>query len=162
MGAMTQTIEVRELQTEELGTGKLAVRVGAFSAAPEDRLFSPRAVAIATLVGTPAAGSALMVVNYRRMGRVGRGVAVGLAGLAVTATAIWIGMVSARVADWLMALALVVGMRLTAEGLQGKAVERHLREGGRREPVWLALGIGVLFLVGIWGMVVLLAKVQAV
>jgi hypothetical protein len=156
MGTMTQTIEVRDLRT-----GELAVRVGAFSAAPEYRLFSPRAVAIATLVGTPAAGAALMAVNYGRMGRVGRGVSAMMAGLAVTAMAIWIGMVSARVADWLMALALVVGMRLTAEGLQGKALERHLREGGRREPVWLAMGIGVLFLAGIWGMVALLARVQA-
>ena len=157
MGTMTQTIEVRDLRT-----GKLAVRVGAFSAAPEYRLFSPRTVAIATLVGTPAAGAALMAVNYVRLGRVGRGVAALMVGLAVTAVAVWIGMVSVRVADWLMAVALVVGMRLTAEGLQGKALERHLREGGRREAVGLALGIGVLFLAGIWGVVVVLARVRGV
>lgn len=157
MGAMNQTIEVRELRP-----GELAVRVGAFSAEPEYRLFTARAVAVATLVGTPAAGATLMALNYMRMDRARRGAAVLAAGLVLTAAAIWMGITSARVADWLMALGLVVGMRLAAAGLQGPAMERHLREGGRREPGWLALGIGLLFLAGIWAAVVVLMRVRMV
>jgi hypothetical protein len=82
--------------------------------------------------------------------------------MAVTTAAIWMGYASARVADSLMALGLVVLMRMTAGGLQGKAVARHRREGGRTASGWLAFGVGLLFLAGIWGVVALLARVQAV
>src|ERR1700744_3445833 len=156
---MAQTIEVRNLRTGELAP---RVTVGVFSAAPEYRLFTAQSVAIATLFGTPAAGTALMAANYMRLGKPGRAAGVMASGLAVTTAAIGVGYASARIADSLMALVLIVLMRLTAEGLQGESMERHLRQGGRAASRWIALGIGMLFLAGIWGVVMMLARVQAI
>jgi hypothetical protein len=111
------------------------------------RLFDYRAVGLAGFLGTPLAGTVLMAVNYRRIEKPVAALAVLLSGAFATGWVLWIGVVGTTSAVFKFApLALSPGMTILAKALQGKAVERHVREGGRLESNWTAVGHAV----GVW------------
>src|ERR671912_2219731 len=54
-------------------------------------LYSPMAIMIATLLGSPVAGTAVMAINYRRLGQKRHSVLAIVAGIAGTAGLIAVG-----------------------------------------------------------------------
>jgi len=112
------------------------------------RLYSPRAVAVATFLGSLLAGGSLMALNFRRLGR-GR-------------AALWalLGAVLAQAALFALAFALpasvhvpsvaytavqVLVMLYAAKRLQGADIDSHVNAGGRLASGWTAAGIGLLY-----------------
>jgi hypothetical protein len=154
---MEHSIEVIDLRT-----GKLAEPLGlvpdVFTVRPGYRLFSVGSVLAATLVGTPAAGAALLAVNCWRLERGGRAwvlLIMGLVAEAMTAVAgrwiLWRSFswhMGAWVVVAMLELVWLAGMQIVAVGLQAQAVERHVARGGKLERAWVALLVGILFLAG--------------
>lgn len=109
---------------------------------PSYTLFDSRAVAVATLFGTPAAGSSLMALNYRRLGHAGKGAIALVLGLAITGLVILLMWNLPRSISFPVALALLFGMQRIAMRLQGPVVKEHVQHGGRLGSKWGALGLG--------------------
>jgi hypothetical protein len=123
------------------------------AAPPAYTLFDSRAVALATFLGTPVAGACLMAVNDRRLGRAGRAAVFLVAGIAVTAVAILIGWNSPGGVTGGISLILLIGMQRFAARVQGEAVKVHMARGGRLGSNWAAAGVGLAWLIPLFGVV---------
>jgi hypothetical protein len=118
---------------------------------PTYTLFDSGAVVIATFFGTPVVGSALMAVNYRRLGQGGKAFIAVVVGIVITGLAILLGWNLPQSVSYLVALALLIVMRQGAERLQGAAIADHVQRGGRLGSKWLAFGLGAAFCVVLFG-----------
>lgn len=110
---------------------------------PSYTLFDASAVTIATLLGAPVAGTILMAVNYRRLGKEVNAAVAFLIGLTVTILAIISGNVIPASALYAVPLVLLLSMRSIAQTLQGPAVQQHVSSGGRLGSRWVAFGLGI-------------------
>ena len=118
--------------------------------APAIKLFSIAGIVIATFFGTPMGGLVLMAINYRRMGREGLYWPTLLWGFATTAAVIVAAMLLPEgFPDTLFNLILLFIMYRIAKHLQGSEILVHQASGGGLASNWLALGIGLLTLLGV-------------
>jgi len=115
----------------------------AVSPPPAYRLFDTTSVGIAAFLGAPIAGTALMAVNYRRLGKNSAALIAIASGVAATAAAILIGTRVPATYSTVPAIALFVGTYNAAKSLQGKIVSDHVARGGRLSSRWIAGGLGV-------------------
>jgi hypothetical protein len=115
--------------------------------APAYKLHDAGSVAVATLLGAPAAGAILMALNYRRLGEKGLAVITLLAGFLVTALLVLLGYVAPNAASTGIGIGLLIAMRLIASKVQGPQIAEHVRRGGKLASKWVAAGVGLLFLV---------------
>src|ERR1035441_7111416 len=110
---------------------------------PAYTLFNAESVGLATFLGTPIAGSILMAVNYRRLGKGSKAAAVLVVALLVTALALWLGSLMPQSASAGIALGLLFAARSAAKSLQGAAVAQHVLYGGKLGSKWAAAGLGL-------------------
>jgi tetratricopeptide (TPR) repeat protein len=132
---------------------------------PGYRLFSAAAVGWTTLLGSIPAGGTLLAINYWRLRRKWAAFAVFLVcfGVIVAAGTMYAILSEGDVdhgpaarqpaatfprvpfGPWLGVL-IALGMGGLANGLQGKSLRAHERQGGQMASPWAALGIGVTWL----------------
>lgn len=129
---------------------------------PAYTLFDAKSVTIATLLGAPVAGTILMAVNYRRLGKEVNAAVAFLAGLAVTILAIVSGNLIPAGMLYAVPVILLVVTRGIAQATQGPAVQQHVSSGGKLGSRWIAFGIGIGSLVVIVAGVAVLLVVQQV
>jgi hypothetical protein len=129
---------------------------------PAYTLFDSQSVTIATLLGAPIAGTILMAVNYRRLGKEVNAAVAFLAGLAVTILAIVSGNLIPTDALYALPVILLVAMRGIAQALQGSAVQQHVSQGGKLGSRWIAFGLGIGSLAVILGGLFVLLVIQQV
>jgi hypothetical protein len=110
-------------------------------------LFDHRAVGLATFFGTPLAGSILMGLNYRRLGKTAAAVGIIALGAGLTGLLLLIGYALPSGVGTIIPIGVMFGMMYGAKALQGASVEQHVRLGGKLASKWLAFGIGVAVLV---------------
>jgi hypothetical protein len=103
---------------------------------PDYTLFDDTAVSIATFFGTPVVGTALMAVNYRRLGQKQNAILSIIAGVAGTVLSAFIAFKFAQ--GWVIPLVLWGATRQAAKNLQGKAIHDHLYRGGALASSWKA------------------------
>ena len=120
---------------------------------PPSTLFDSGAVALATLFGTPAAGSSLMALNYRRLGQPGKGALALALGFAVTGLVILFAWHLPSSVSFPIGLALLFGMQRIARALQGPAVKEHVQRGGRLGSKWGAFGLGIVFCAALFAVI---------
>jgi hypothetical protein len=125
---------------------------------PPYALYTHKAVGLATFFGTPIAGTALMAMNYSRLGR--KRLAWWAIGLGLLGTIVTFAIAMVVPTSWPLPLQLVpalVGLfavMAIAESLQGKDVKQHVRRGGDNASMWKATGIGLISLVVVLGVFV--------
>jgi hypothetical protein len=107
------------------------------------RLYDPGAVALATLFGSPIAGTILMAINYKRLGQGSSAVGAVASGVVGTALAIWIASLLPQGIGSGMAFGLLFITMNAAKTFQGKAIEDHKRRGGKLASLWGAFFIGL-------------------
>ena len=115
-------------------------------AIPSYRLFDMTSIGIASFIGSPIAGTALMAINYRRLGRPKAAVialASGIVGTAAAMVAATFFASSAPVSS-VGAATLFAATYQTIKAIQGPAIERHLNAGGSRSSRWAAFGISIV------------------
>jgi hypothetical protein len=133
---------------------------------PQFKLFHPRSVLFATVLGSPLAGSLLLGLNFRRLGRRRAAGAIVAVGCFVLVGTIAFSVLSGgKAAGPLMAIGLAYVTFHFAKHEQGPAVERHVKNGGRlASPATAAvigLGVCVAVVAGVFGLVYLVAAVPA-
>jgi hypothetical protein len=118
---------------------------------PKYRLYPPGAVSLATVLGSPLAGSILMAVNYRRMGQKASAWKTFAAGSVGTIALLFAGQfVPDGVARGALIGSLTVMYQL-AKQLQGQPIAQHRQRGGKIASYWKAAGIGLACMVLIIG-----------
>jgi hypothetical protein len=113
-------------------------------------LYSVIAIGLATFIGSVLAGSIVMAINFRLLGKRDRmlpTIAAGIGG-----TAILLGMAFALpsgTAGIILVIAQVALARLIATKTQGEFIDAHLRAGGSIAPRWKAAAIGGICMAGL-------------
>jgi hypothetical protein len=124
-------------------------------ASPTYNLFDSTSVCLATFLGSPVAGTSLMALNYRRMGKGKNAIAALALGLGVTGLAIACANLIPAYASTAVAISLVVAVKNAAKSLQGAAVQQHVGNGGKLVSRWTASGLGLTFMALIFGGILL-------
>jgi hypothetical protein len=124
---------------------------------PTYTLFDSTAVGIATFLGSPVAGTGLMALNYKRLGKKNNAIATLAIGVAVTGVAIAFGGRIAAYATTGVAFGLFLATLNVARSLQGPTVEQHVERGGQLGSRWAAAGLGLILLAVIFGGAILVA-----
>lgn len=121
-------------------------------------LYNANQVALATFCGTVLAGSILMALNERRVGRHAAGWAIVGVGLLVTGMIFGLAFVLPdNVPSAPISIAPIVAMRFFAHRRQGAFVTEHLHLGGKKGSGWAAFGIGMACLAAIVAVVFMVA-----
>ena len=121
----------------------------------QQALYSPQAVGLATFLGSPIAGGIIMAMNYRRLGRLASGRIAIVGGLIATAALVGLGFALPEHSPaFLTAILPFLVMFQVAKQLQGEAVERHRRSGGKIASMWKASAIGLGCLLALMAIVI--------
>lgn len=115
-------------------------------AIPNYRLYDPISVGLAAFFGSPIAGTVLMAINYRHLGRKSSAIVAVILGIAATALAIALEPYIPSTFTSVTAIALFVGTYNAAKTLQGPIVEKHEVAGGGLHSRWAAFGISLAVL----------------
>lgn len=123
-------------------------RTSAAAADPTLPLYDAQSVALATFLGSPAAGGVVLAINNARLGRIPQAVACVAAGLAATLGLMGIYFILPISVplpiSTLFNLGIAFGMKHIARELHGNDLVAHLNAGRRIASRWGAAGIGVL------------------
>ena len=127
---------------------------GAFPArTPNYPLFDSNAVGLATFFGSPVVGGSLMAWNYQHLGETGKAVLTVVLTTMVTGLVVLVGWTLKPGVTGVLGLVLFIAMQQLAKALQGRAVSTHVQEGGALGSKWTAFGLGIAFLVVVFGVV---------
>ena len=118
---------------------------------PTYTLFDSTSVALATLLGSPVAGTGLMALNYQRLGKKNAAIAALAIGMAATGIAIAFGDRIPTYATTGVGVGLLVATSNLAKSFQGPAVQQHVLRGGPLGSRWAAAGLGLVLMVVILG-----------
>lgn len=113
---------------------------------PKHKLYTPKAVAIATFFGTPIAAGFLLALNYRREGhddKAWKTVVLCVVGTIVLSVAL-MAIPAGSVPNTVFIIVQVLIMNSVAKVIQRDMVDLHLSRGGAIESGWKAAGIGFL------------------
>jgi hypothetical protein len=118
-------------------------------------VYTPNQIALATFVGSTLAGTVLLAMNERRLGR--PEAVVPTVALGLFASVALMGF-SAALPDNVPTLPFAVigifGIRGIAHVRQHERIQKHLAAGGRRGSGWTAFGIGMVGLVVVLAVIV--------
>jgi hypothetical protein len=114
-------------------------------------LYTPRGVAVGTLLGSLAAAAVLLWINYRALGHTRLANKVAAAGLLAYLAIITVASLLPNNLPLAVGfIALQTGLAYwAAEALQGTAVRYHLTQGGRAHSLVWAAGVGLLAGLGV-------------
>jgi hypothetical protein len=102
-------------------------------------------IGIATFLGSPIAGTILMAINYRRLGKASAGIGAVLLGVLGAGVALSSGLVdkTGRTSMGISFGLLIATIKL-ARQLQGAEIEVHRVRGGKIASRWVGAGVGFL------------------
>lgn len=123
---------------------------------PAGAFYDTGSVGIATFLGSPIAGTVLMAINYRRMGKPSAGVVAVLLGILATALALGSGFViKGNSGSSAIAIGMLIATIAAARQLQGPTIDAHRAAGGKIASRWLGAGIGLLIGIVVFGAIIL-------
>lgn len=122
---------------------------------PEYRLFDARSVLIASILGSPVAGTTLMALNYRRQGKAQKAIAAVVIGIVATVLGSLLGYFVPAFATTVVGVTLALATKGAAQYWQGQAVAQHVLHGGTLSSKWAAAGLGIAFLAVFCGVIFL-------
>lgn len=112
---------------------------------PDERLFSPGQVTLATFLGAPIAGGLLLAHNYRGLGKAERAWQPLVIGAGVTILLLIISLLlPADSPGAPLTIGTCIGMYYYAKQEQGGAVADHLRAGGAQASWAMAVATGLI------------------
>jgi len=123
---------------------------------PSYKLFDRISVLIASILGSPVAGAALMAINQSRWGegkRAPKTVVIALLATSIVSVAAYLAHLDSLIPQYelIVAVTCAVIMSQIAQIWQGAAIERHRGAGGALVSRWAAAGVGLALLVAIIG-----------
>lgn len=131
------------------------------------KLYSQRAIALATYLGGPIAAGIMIRRNSINLGKERQGLNALFIGI-ISTILIFIGIfqipddIIDKIPNALIPLVYTLVIYLIVEKIHGKELKKHKEENGRYFSIWKAAGIGLVCLVIIAGVIFLFAYYQAV
>lgn len=117
---------------------------------PVYKLYSTRAVVIASFFGTPLAGGYLMAKNYQQLGNKTYARRALFYSLLAVIVSFCLGIVLPdAVPPMAVTLPVVMAMGQAMKQLQGTALEEHQKKQGQFESCWKAWGISLLIMIAV-------------
>jgi hypothetical protein len=111
------------------------------------KLFSVAGVTVASVLGGPLGGSAVLAINYRRLNQPRMANLTLLWGVVATAVLMGIAfLLPEKFPSSVLPVASIFAMYHAATMLQGETYTRHVERGGESMSNWAAAGVGVLAL----------------
>jgi hypothetical protein len=123
------------------------------------RLYSPRQIGLAALIGSPVAACWCFSRNYRRLGNADaaqKWLIWGGGGSFVFIVLLCLIPGAQRLPHYIIPLAYSLALQEVAKRIQGDAVAQHISAGGRLASWWLVVGISLLFLIGVFGLLMVI------
>ena len=119
---------------------------------PAPTLYDATTVGLATFLGTPLAGSAVMAVNYKRLGMSSAALRTVIVGVVATVLLLVAGffLPSGPGTNAIGSGALLATVA-AARSLQGPMLESHRQAGGNVGSRWFGAGVGVVGLLIVGG-----------
>ena len=122
------------------------------------RLYSPKQVSLAAFLGSPVAACWCLARNYRQLGNLGsaqKWLIWGGGGSFVFLVIVCMIPGAQQFPHIIIPLAYSLAFQEVAKRIQGDAVAQHISTGGRLASWWLVVGISLLFLIGVFGLLML-------
>jgi len=142
----------------EIDAGGAAPGGGSGPASPHVALFTPGHVMLATFLGTPLGGAAVLALNERRLGRSSAVTTTLFVGVVATALLLTLSFLlpdDLPVGQFL-GLGVLLATGQIARHRQGALVNAHLAAGGKKASGWAAAGIGLAILLVVFVPIVFL------
>lgn len=115
---------------------------------PKYKLYSIKAVVIATIFGTPLAGGYLISRNFSVLGNKKYALwSIVFAVLAILVSFVLGNVIPENVPPMVVSLPILFVITQLMKTLQGSALDQHLSHGGKLESCWKAFGISMIFLI---------------
>jgi hypothetical protein len=119
------------------------------------RLYSPRQISLAAFIGSPVAACWCFAQNYRQLGNTDRAqkwLILGGGGSFISLVLLCMIPGVQRLPHVIIPLAYSLAFEEVAKRIQGDAVAQHISAGGRLASWWLVVGISLLFVIGVFGL----------
>jgi hypothetical protein len=123
------------------------------------RLYSPQQICLAAFIGSPVAACWCFARNYRQLGNSGsaqKWLIWGGGGSFILLVLLCVIPGAQRLPHYIIPLAYSLALREVAKRIQGDAVAQHISAGGRLASWWLVIGISLLFLIGVFGLLMVI------
>ena len=123
------------------------------------RLYSPRQISLAAFIGSPVAACWCFARNYRQLGnpeRAQKWLIWGGGGSFVFIVLLCLIPGAQRLPHYIIPLAYSLALQEVAKRIQGDAVAQHISAGGRLASWWLVVGISLLFLIAVFGLLMVI------
>jgi hypothetical protein len=119
-------------------------------------LYDPTAIGIATFLGTPLAGSALMALNYKNLEKPKLAVWTVVIGIVATALLLVIAFILPdNFPGTGLSLGALLATVVVAKKSQGSLIEAHQQAGGKMGSRWVGAGVGLACLAIVVGLIFL-------
>ena len=121
------------------------------------RLYSPRQVSLAAFIGSPVAACWCLSRNYRQLGNSGAAQKWWIWGGSGSFVFLVFACMFPSAQHFpriIIPLAYSLAFQELTKRIQGDAVTQHISAGGRLASWWFVVGISLLFLIGVFGLLV--------
>jgi hypothetical protein len=123
------------------------------------RLYSPQQICLAAFLGSPVAACWCFARNFRQLGQPGvaqKWLIWGGGGSFALLVLLCLLPFAQRLPHYIIPIAYSIAFREVAKRIHGEAVARHASAGGRLASWWFVVGISLLFLIGVFGLLLMI------
>jgi hypothetical protein len=123
------------------------------------RLYSPQQISVAALIGSPVAACWCFARNFRQLGQPGvaqKWLIWGSGGSFIALLILTMLPFSRHLPHYIIPIAYSIAFREIAKRIHGEVVAQHISAGGRLVSWWFVVGISLLFLIGVFGLLVVI------
>jgi hypothetical protein len=123
------------------------------------RLYSPKQVSLAAFIGSPVAACWCLASNYRQLGNANaaqKWLIWGGGGSFILLVLLCMIPGAQRLPHYIIPLAYALAFQEVAKRIQGDAVAQHISAGRGLASWWLVVGISLLFLIGVFGLLMVI------
>jgi|SRR6516165_5607473 hypothetical protein len=114
---------------------------------PPYKLYSAKAITLATFLGAPIAGCILLAHNFRKLGDTRAATAAVIWGIVITAVIMIVCFfLPEKFPNSVIPAVYTVSMYQFVKHRQAEALSEHVKHGGSLASAWAAAGIGLVWL----------------
>jgi len=115
-----------------------------FSQSLTSKLYTERAIRLATFLGGPLVAGYLIAANYKELDETEKVGRTWMISIAATVVIIIIALlIPVNVPPYVIPFAYTFGTYYVVQNLQGEKIKAHISAGGQVQPVWKAVVAGL-------------------
>jgi hypothetical protein len=123
------------------------------------RLYSPQQICLAAIIGSPVAACWCFARNFRQLGQPSvaqKWLIWGGGGSFIALLLLCLLPFAQKIPHYIIPIAYSIAFREVAKRIHGEALAQHVSAGGRLASWWFVVGISLLFLIGVFGLLLVI------